>query len=481
MSASPSGLPNGQNKGPPPGAPPILKRKLHPTNPLVARKKPVPKPAAPRPPKPPAASGHNGLIDLGAKNSRDELTSSVSRKELEEFLVRKNANGGWTDPLPPDNFAEFTLFASKGSDLKDVHHHIMRFTRPDKPEDYKHGTKADDFNIDPTDQDRWPRPVTLYRRDPRAIPEAKPGKEEPPPQPTVDDAEAERLAQQKAEREAQRAIDMAQIAPVMRDNNPKPKKSKQKKQDQIVTRYQKDTEDSKKQSQLRYQETYPWNLQDAEGNNAWVGRRVAPLSEMNVAFIVTDGGFRMVPLEGYYRFAAKQKFAKYTLQEAENKMKQKLQPPRWILTETEEKKKKAKEYAEYREFMGGRARVKTESATSRAAPRSERNEDFELDMSGDEFQDDDEAPGFDADDEEQKDAKSRVRRDQLGANLFGDADEEEIDKEEEAQKEDKILRKVFGKDMKKALKKREKALIYDSDSSSGDSNPFSESSVSIGI
>lgn len=118
--------------------------------------------------------------------------------------------------------------------------------------------------------------------------------------------------------------------------------------------------------------------------------------------------------------------------------------------------------------------VKTESATFKAASRSEKLDHDEIDMSGDEFQDDDEAPMFEKnDDEDTKETKERVRREQLGANLFGEGDEREVDKELDEQLREEIMRQTLGKATKKALIKRDREDIYESDNS--EENPWSSS------
>ena len=87
------------------------------------------------------------------------------------------------------------------------------------------------------------------------------------------------------------------------------------------------------------------------------------------------------------------------------------------------------------------------------------------------FQDDDEQVTVEPDkDEETKEAQDRIKRQQLAANIFDQANEADVDQElaEEAREAEK--RKQFGKEVKKALKKRERALIYDSDSE----HPYSD-------
>lgn len=347
--------------------------------------------------------------------------------------------------------------------LDGIRYHMMKFTQ----------SKVGDRSIDPTDQDDFARPVTLHRRDARQPPPGRAVKIEAPEAPQPDEQEAERLAQIKAEREAQRAIDQAKIAPVAKDANPKrPKKQKEEKT--TFNRAPK-TDAAKKESDLRYEEALPWHLEDAEGKNVWVGNYVSALSESNVAFMIDQSVFRMVPLEKWYRFTSKPPFQPYTIDEAEALMNKKVVAGRWVMKD-EEKRAGRKDLEETRRmFYGGGQMVKTESATFKAASRSEKLDHDDIDFSGDEFQDDDEAPMFERnnDDEDAKDAKERIRREQLGANLFGEGDEQEVDKELDAQVQEEELRQKLGKTTKKALIKRDQENIYESDDS--EENPWSSS------
>jgi hypothetical protein len=124
-----------------------------------------------------------------------------------------------------------------------------------------------------------------------------------------------------------------------------------------------------------------------------------------------------------------------------------------------------------------------ESATSRMARRTERQDDFELDMSGDEFQDDDEAPGFENDeDEDAKESKDRIRREQVGANTFGAGEEDKVEQEEREKELEKLRSKMMGKDTVKTLKRLEHGQDYDDlESGSEENNPFTDESVSAAV
>ncbi|KAF5018849.1 hypothetical protein F66182_9141 [Fusarium sp. NRRL 66182] len=434
-SANAPGFPNGTSKGQKPNPLRPMRKKPR-ANPLVSRR-PPPKLTAP------SGSGPQN----GAKANIEEI---------------RRQNGGWSEP-PPAQYNDIPIMTTKKALLDGIRYHMMKFTQ----------SKVGDKPVDPTDQDDFARPVTLHRRDARQPPPGRVAKVEVLEAPQPDEQEAERLAHAKAEREAQRAIDQAKIAPVAKDPNPKrPKKQKEEKTS--FNRAPK-TEAAKKESDIRYEEALPWHLEDAEGKNVWVGNYVSALSESNVAFMIDKSVFRMVPLEKWYRFTSKPPFQPYTIDEAEALMSKKVEPGRWIMKDEEKRAGRQDLEATRRMFYGGGQMVKTESATFKAASRSEKLEHDEIDMSGDEFQDDDEAPMFERnDDEDTKESKDRIRREQLGANLFGEGDEQEVDKELDEQLREEILRQKLGKATKKALIKRDREDIYESDDS--EENPWSSSS-----
>ncbi|KAK2671024.1 hypothetical protein RAB80_013446 [Fusarium oxysporum f. sp. vasinfectum] len=444
MSAPPPpGNPPANAPGYPNGAP--KKQKPNPLRPL--RKNPKANPLVSRrpPPRPTAPSA------LGRPNG--------TKPNIEEI---RRQNGGWSEP-PPPKYNDIPIMTTKKDLLDGIRYHMMKFTQ----------SKAGGKSIDPTDQDDFARPVTLHRRDARQPPPGRAIKTEAPEAPQADEEEVERQAQRKAEREAQRAIDQAKIAPVAKDPNPKrPKKQKEEKT--TFNRAPK-TETAKKASDLRYEEALPWHLEDAEGKNVWVGNFVDTLSGSNVAFMIDQSVFRMIPLEKWYKFTSKPPFQTYDIDEVEAFMSKKVDVGRWVMRDEEKKAGRKDLEATRKMFYGSGPMVKTESATFKAASRSEKLEHDEIDMSGDEFQDDDEAPMFERnDDEDTKDSKDRIRREQLGANLFGEGDEQEVDKELDEQLREEILRQKLGKATKKALIKRDREDIYESDDS--EENPWSSSS-----
>lgn len=346
--------------------------------------------------------------------------------------------------------------------LDGIRYHLLKLS----------SSKVDGSPVDPTDQDEFARPVTLHRRDARAPPPGRMVKE-PVKEPTpVDESEKERIAQMKAEKEAQRAIDQAKIAPVAKETNAK-KPKKQKEEKTIFNRGPR-TAAAKKESDLRYEEALPWHLEDADGKNVWVGSYVAALSEANVAFMIDKSVFRMVPLEKWYRFTAKPPFQPFTLDQAEEYMNRKIDVGRWVMKDEEKKSGMQDLEATRRMFYGQGPMIKTESDTFKAASRAEKQDHDDIDVSGDEFQDDDEAPTYERnEDEDTKDSKDRIRREQLGANLFGEGDENIVDEELQTELKEELERQKYGKATRKALIKRDREDIYESDNS--EENPWSSS------
>lgn len=363
-----------------------------------------------------------------------------------------------------EGMGEFDLVLTKKNAKDGLRSHVMRLIPPRKSAN----------GIDPSDQDEFTRPVLLHRRDPRQPPPGRVAKEPTPIEEETPEqiAERERLAQIKADRDAQRALDDAQKAP---SGGPAKKQPKQKDKPQgTKVNHGPRTEAAKKESEVRYEEALPWHLEDADGRNVWVGQYEQPLSGTKAAIIYKDNKFMVTPLGKWYKFTSKRSSVNaMTIEEVEAIMKKKAPVARWAVRD-QQREAAEKAINESR----GTGMVKQESATYKQSSRKEKEDHDDIDMSGDEFQDDDETAGFEAEkDEESKDSKDKVRRDQLGANLFGAADEKAVETEEASRRREELERKLFGKNMKKALKKRDKQFQYDdSDDSERERDPFASSS-----
>ncbi|KAL2261854.1 hypothetical protein VTK26DRAFT_3146 [Humicola hyalothermophila] len=416
--------------------------------------------------RPPKDKQGQNFGNLASVNNPNQVVDEATSAALKKLAQQRAENGGWTEK-PPDKYVDFPLVMTKRSMLEGIRHHVMRLNKA-----------KGDGSVDVTNQDQFPRPVTLLRRDPR-LPSIHRTtvKEEPTPVDPAEAAEFERLRQLKAEKEAQRALDQAQIAPVLRGNDPNPKQNNNKK-DKPTAFYGRNSDAQKKESKIHYEETWPWHLEDAEGKSGvWVGSYVASLSDVNVALVIDGGRFRMIPLERYYKFDEKPKFDTLSLDDAEKMMYEVKEIKRWVMKQKEQEEQE-REKNETRQFLRGPTRVKKESATSRMTSRTERQDDRELDISGDEFQDDDETPGFEADDEDTKHAKERIRREQVSANTFGEGEEERVEREEREEQLEKLRRKMMGKQTVRSLKRLENAEDYEDLDSGDENNPFTSESDS---
>ncbi|KAI1004464.1 hypothetical protein K3495_g3749 [Podosphaera aphanis] len=455
MTASPSGQPNAATPNPEQQQQqqqPQYIRRPRAADPLRPRKKPVKRP-------PPARNTPN----LPATEARplypvNGLAPQRGTLAQQSQPQTRGANSGWTNP-PEGDFIDFPLLTSKKALREGLRYHVARFA----------GKK----DIDPRNKAEFTRPVVLHRRDPQQ-PSGRGAKEngmdiESP----VDSKETEKQEIARAEREKQRAIDLAQIAPT--GNNPAAAKKIIPGRNEKTTQvYHLDkTEEQKRASDLRYEEALPWHLEDADNKNLWVGNYEAALSDINVALVFQGGVCKMIPLEKWYKFTSKGQFKAYTIDEAEARMGKKVKESRWVM-KSNEQKEADRASQEGRRAMAKLYTVKSESSTFRNSGKREIEDMDELDFNGDDlFQDDDELPTMEPDkDEETKEAQERIKKEQLGANVFDQANEAEVDQEFLEEQKEAEVRKKFGKDVKKALKKRERNYIYDSDSD----HPYSETS-----
>ena len=379
-----------------------------------------------------------------------------------------NGTSGFTSQSVAPTVQDYPLFISKRALAAGFRHHVARF--------------ASKKNVDPRNSEDFVRPVRLHRRDPRAPPGGAGGmKTEEDIQTNMDgmdDKEREKQEILKAEKEAKREAEMAQVAPSA-SAAPRTYGKNLKKTEQV---YRNDlTEEQKKQSQLRYEEALPWHLEDFENRNTWVGSYEAALSDNYVMMVLgkDDTGsrdiFRMVPLEKWYKFTQKNVFKTLTADEAELRFNKKVKEPRWFM-DSEESKQKRNQEQQNKKLASGLFLGKWEKGgggSGSAAPitKHENADADDLDFQEDRFADDEDNMNLFEEDQETKETEERIKKDQLQANVFDTKEEKEYEKQEKLEQKEKELAKKHGKRTKKALMKREKNYIYDSDTSS---NPYSE-------
>lgn len=220
---------------------------------------------------------------------------------------------------------------------------------------------------------------------------------------------------------------------------------------------------------LRFEEFYPWVMEDYDGYNTWVGSYEAGNSDSYVLLSVEDdGSFTMIPADKVYKFTARNKYATLTIDEAEKRMDKKSgEVPRWLMKHLDDIGTTTTRY--------DRTRRRLKAVSDQRTADEERSDNSEVELDYDEeFADDEEAPIIDGNEQENKESEERIKKEMMQANAMGLRDNEHgSDGEEDLFNEKKIDEE--GERIKKALQKTELAALYSSDD---EMNPYlSESDV----
>lgn len=229
-----------------------------------------------------------------------------------------------------------------------------------------------------------------------------------------------------------------------------------------------------KKRKLRYEEYYPWVIEDYNGTNVYVGSYEAGLSETShVLFVFDKDGFKMVPAEKVYKFTPRNRYATLTLEEAEAKMEKNQAAPRWLMKHMDEEGNDARfrtsgQFSQpvrplelSQSSSGSRYRMRTVQGGSTSNERDSDHDDLDFE---EEFADDEEAPIMDGDEEENKLSEKKIKKEMLKAATFEgqlDADDsDDLNDLFEVEKSRKVDKE--GKKLKKVLNKTEGG-VYDSD------------------
>lgn len=447
--SAPANRPDQRPPAGPNGAPPMRIRKPKAADPLVRpKKRTATRPAAPTPSSTAAATTPKPLPPPRAP---PQTTATAPVNSIDNL----SANG-FSGPLLSKTYVDYPLVTTKRALREGLKHHIARF--------------ASKKTIDPRDESQFTRPVRLQRRDPRSrLQEGEDdkgqGQRSGLESQQSEEAEREELEVKKAAREKERAENMAQIAPAV---GAAPKRANVPKQKTQQVYKAEMTPEEIARTRIKYEEALPWHLEDFDNKNTWVGNYEAALSETHAIFILDGTGkMRMIPVEKWYKFSAKSNFKTLSIEEAEKFMAKKIKDPRWFMEKQQEhaEKKELESYAKQRKVYAGK----------QGTPGGgEGLEGDEMDFEEDRFADDEEHDDLFNDDEETKTAEKRIKQDQLKANVFNLKDEKDYEQEEHKEKKEKEARRVQGKGVRKALKKREKNFDY---SSGSDVNPYSDEEV----
>mmetsp|Transcript_6857 Transcript_6857/g.6789 ORF Transcript_6857/g.6789 Transcript_6857/m.6789 type:complete len:603 (+) Transcript_6857:2243-4051(+) len=406
---------------------------------------------------------------------KKEVTVKKEEADGKSLPATTSSNGksssdqGWQD-IP--------LKCCTKEDIKDIRYHIMKFQSKQ--------------NVDIIDN--FTKPVRLHRKDPRNIQfhltraevdkrkreeeEAKIEKEKQK-QESIEAAEKEAIANGEDPKNINKdEVDMSQVAP---DGGArKLKKSLFKRKTRQINLM----DDQKRK--LRYEEYYPWVIEDYDGKNVFVGNYEAGSSDtQQVLFVFDKDGFKMVPAEKVYKFTQRNKYATLTLEEAEAKMEKNSSVPRWLMKHMEDNSglEGATTDQRFRHNVGSsrngnslvapnsRGRLRTVLGGSTSNERDSDHDDLDFD---EEFADDEEAPIMDGDEEENKLSEQKIKKEMLKAAHFDGQSDAEVDDDDlddlfETEKSRKVDKE--GKKLRKVLNKTEGG-VYDSDDDDDKLNPY---------
>ncbi|KAK9450287.1 uncharacterized protein V1518DRAFT_413461 [Limtongia smithiae] len=226
----------------------------------------------------------------------------------------------------------------------------------------------------------------------------------------------------------------------------------QKKTRQVYTGHE-------EQRQLRYEEHYPWLVEDFDGKNTWVGNYEASQSDCYVLFVFDDDGFKVVPAEKWYKFTPRNRYATLSIEEAEEAMAKKSQPSRWLMKHLHPDEEAA-------EAQPARKRLRTvDSQSARPVKREEDDDADEIDFD-EEFDDDEEAPIMEGPEDENKEIEQRMKRQMRSK----ENDEDDNSRAKVVSSERRI--NAEGKQIQESLFKFEQNAIYDPEDEDDEEDPF---------
>lgn len=413
-----------------------------------------------------------------------ELKKEVILKKEESSPTPSSSTASPSKPKPKPQQKELEwqtipLKSCTKEEVEDIRFHIMKFATKQDVDIIKDFTK----------------PVRLHRKDPRNMQFHLTRQELEQRKKEQELAKLERLREQEAEgnpdavaaeeaRKKKEAI-AAKIAPEKpTDKNQKdlsqvaPDGGARKNRKNVFKRKTRQINlmDEAKRK-LRYEEHYPWVIEDYDGKNVYVGNYEAGSTEQqHVLFVFDKDGFKMIPAEKVYRFTPRNRYATLTLEEAEAKMERNSTVPRWLMKHMEDKSisegtpdqrfrynSPAMNGSIIANHTSGRGRMRTVLGGSGSGNDRDSDHD-DLDFE-EEFADDEEAPIMDGDEEENKLSERKIKKEMLKAAHFdgqldAEGDDDDLDDLFEIEKARKVDK--AGKKLRKVLNKREGA-VYDSD------------------
>ena len=455
--------PSPSNSGPParlPGPNPIIKRKKPPADPFFSSRK-----ALPRRPNPAVNGQPTSLLNGNVAKLARPITPASRRSEspAQPDIPLSDRVSGFSDAKVTAQsipYTDYKVVTTKRELLNGLRYHVMQLT--------------DEKDLDIRNEADFSKPATLHRRDPRAQATNIVREEVEEDKLGLTQQEREELNKKKEARQKERAENLAQVAPSM---GPTRKHNNFKKKTQQVFRPEYTAED-KRRIQTNYEEKLPWNLVDFDKKHCLVGLHQPTAAQTNVAFIFESAGhggldrYRLLPVEKVYHFSQKRedKIPKMTIEEVEKAMKRRGGDPEWLIRQREAR------VAETVREMDARRAKGIVSAAQLDTRAGRQGEEADLDFD-DDFADDEEGDLFVDKDEDTKLAESKIKEDQLLANIFDMKEEKEYDEAEVREKKESEARRKNFKGLRKALERRERNYNHGSDSEQSWGTSVSEVSL----
>lgn len=224
--------------------------------------------------------------------------------------------------------------------------------------------------------------------------------------------------------------------------------------------------------ELKEQEHRPWILEDYDSQNSFTGTLEGGQRSDYMFFVLTESGFKVMPVDRWYKFQPKRTFKTLSLEEAEEQLKkqQKHESKRWMMLNRD---------ADGDETMAEASRpaklklVDHEDNTKAGSDDEKNRQDSDMDDLDfdDVFQDDDEATAeHEVEDEDVKDSKDRVKKEIKDFSMGGsqEADDNMFDDMGKLTSE--------GKQMRKLVRDLEKNRAYESDE---EGDPYASSAEEL--
>lgn len=358
--------------------------------------------------------------------------STAPRHDLPQFPGPSGAASASAPPAAANDVKEFPLRFYNDDDLKDSRYHMLKF----------HSRNP----VDPAAQ--FTPPIRFNRKDPSLVQvtaEEAAGEGQEGNAEDVKPDEAGAGAGPGAEGEKKK-------------NNPF---SRRKKTHQV----QGGDDDAKK---LRSEEHLPWVMEDFDNKNTWISSYEAAQSDSYAVFVYDHDGFKVIPLEKWYKMSQVGRYATLSLEDAEDKMERTHNHrDRWFMSTLQPRQVQQDRELQSQQLMPdlSRPRMRTVIGSEERKPTL----DEELDYDDAELFDDDEgAPIMDGPEEDVKDIEGRMRREQRQANQLLEADDRYADIDELFGDNEEHMDKQ-GKKLRRYLRSLEKNQFYDSDE---DENPY---------